>query len=90
MHIPSRYTPLVFAFMMSCIMVFVVSGFVTWANVGFAEGFVSRWMHAFIIGWPVAMCCILLFANKVRALTEKLTGQAAHNQEQRKTETQHV
>jgi hypothetical protein len=75
MRIPSRYAPLLFAFLMSCIMAFIVSAFVTLINTGMNDGFVGRWMHAFSLAWPVAMFCVLLFVNKVRKLVAKLTTQ---------------
>ena len=61
--------------MMSCVMAFIVSAFVTLVNTGLSEGYVGRWMHAFFLAWPVAMTCILLFVNKVRNLVAKLTAQ---------------
>ena len=60
---------------MSCVMAFIVSAFVTWINTGMGAGYVGRWMHAFLLAWPVAMTCILLFVNKVRNLVAKLTSQ---------------
>jgi hypothetical protein len=72
MRFPPRYAPLIFAILMSCVMAFIVSAFVTWVNTGMNKGYVGRWMHAFIFAWPVAMTCILLFVNKVRSLVAKL------------------
>jgi hypothetical protein len=75
MRIPHRYSHLLFALLMSFVMAFIVTAFVTWINTGMGEGFVGRWMHAFLLAWPVAMTCILLFVNKVRKLVTKLTAQ---------------
>jgi hypothetical protein len=75
MHIPSRYAPQLFAFLMSFVMAFIVSSFVTWVNTGMDNGFVGRWMHSFVLAWPVAMICILIFAPRVRNLVAKLTAQ---------------
>ena len=75
MRVPQRYAPQLFAFLMSFVMAFIVTAFVTWSNTGMGEGFAGRWMHAFILAWPVAMTCILLFVNKVRNLVAKLTAQ---------------
>ncbi len=60
---------------MSFVMAFIMTGFVTWVNTGMDEGFTARWMHSFIAAWPVAMICILLFANRIRGLVTKLTAQ---------------
>lgn len=75
MRIPSRYASQLFAFLMSFVMAFIVTAFVTWSNTGLGEGYVVRWMQAFLLAWPVAMICILLFVNKIRSLVEKLTAQ---------------
>jgi len=75
MRVPSRYTPLLFALLMSFVMAFIVTAFVTWVNTGIGVGYVGRWMHAFLLAWPVAMTCILLFVNKVRNLVAKLTAE---------------
>ena len=36
------------------IVVFVVSCVVTFSNIGLRADFVTRWLSAFLIGWPVA------------------------------------
>lgn len=74
MRIPHRYTPVLFALLMSFVMAFIVTAFVTWVNTGMGEGYVGRWMRAFLLAWPVATTCILLFANRVRSLVTKLTA----------------
>jgi hypothetical protein len=74
MRIPPRYTPLLFALLMSFVMAFIMTAFVTWINTGKGEGFTGRWMHSFLLAWPVAMICILLFVNRVHSLVAKLTA----------------
>ena len=51
---------------------FVVSGVVTWTNIGFRADFVSRWMSAFIVGWPVASVTAFFVLPYVRRLTQWL------------------
>jgi hypothetical protein len=75
MRVPQRYAPQLFAFLMSCVMAFIVTAFVTWSNTGMSAGYSGRWMHSFFLAWPVAMICILIFANKVRKLVANLTAQ---------------
>lgn len=69
---PARSAPLVFAILMSCVMAFIVTSVVTFVNTGFDSGFVGRWLHAFVIAWPVAGICILLFRPSVQRLAAKL------------------
>jgi Protein of unknown function (DUF2798) len=74
MRIAPRYAPQLFALLMSFVMAFIMTAFVTLVNMGFSEGFFTRWGHAFIMAWPVAMVCVLLFAGRIRGLVAKLTS----------------
>ncbi|MDH2915786.1 MAG: DUF2798 domain-containing protein [Gallionella sp.] len=60
---------------MSCVMAFIMTAFITWVNTGLDDGYVARWMHSFVLAWPLAMACILLFANRIRGFIAKLTAQ---------------
>ncbi|NOT99112.1 MAG: DUF2798 domain-containing protein [Sideroxydans sp.] len=52
-----------------------MTAFITWINTGLADGYIGRWMHSFIYAWPLAMACIVLFANRIRGFIGKLTTQ---------------
>jgi hypothetical protein len=41
--------------LMAGIMAFLMTAFVTWMNLGFPQDYVSRWLHAFIVAWPLAV-----------------------------------
>jgi Protein of unknown function (DUF2798) len=71
----SRYAPQLFALLMSFVMAFIMTAFVTWVNTGLTEGYFARWGHAFISAWPVALICVLLFAGRIRTLVGKLTSE---------------
>ncbi|MGZ8256817.1 MAG: DUF2798 domain-containing protein [Gallionella sp.] len=60
---------------MSLAMAFVMTAFITWVNTGLGEGYCLRWLRAFVMAWPLAMICVLLFAGRVRAIVAKLTAQ---------------
>jgi len=60
----------IFPVLITAIIVFVVSGVVTWTNIGFRVDFVTRWMSAFIVGWPVAAVTAFVAIPFVRRLTE--------------------
>ena len=59
----------IFPVLITAIIVFVVSGVVTWTNIGFRVDFVTRWMSAFIVGWPVAAVTAFFAIPLVRRLT---------------------
>lgn len=60
---------------MSLIMAFIMTAFITLINTGLADGYIGRWIHSFIYAWPLAMACIVLFANRIRGFIGKLTTQ---------------
>ncbi len=64
----------IFPILATAVIVFVVSAVVTFANIGFRADFVTRWLRAFIIGWPVA-CVLGFFALPlVRTLTMRIVA----------------
>ena len=44
----------IFPVLMAGVMAFLMTGLVTWLNLGFPADFLKRWMTAFIIAWPCA------------------------------------
>ncbi|HKA73119.1 MAG TPA: DUF2798 domain-containing protein [Xanthobacteraceae bacterium] len=62
----------IFPVLITGIIVFVVSGVVTWTNIGFRIDFVGRWMSAFIVGWPVAAVTAFVAIPFVRRMTQAL------------------
>lgn len=40
---------------MAGIMAFLMTAVVTWLNLGFPPDYLSRWMHAFAVAWPIAV-----------------------------------
>ena len=62
----------IFPVIITAVIVFVVSGVVTWTNIGFRADFIVRWMSAFIVGWPVASVAAFIASPPVRRLTQWL------------------
>ncbi|WP_375056473.1 DUF2798 domain-containing protein [Zobellella sp. DQSA1] len=60
---------LLFALLMSLVLSFLMTAWVTWLNLGLIEGFVEKWMSAFIVAWPAAALISLLFGPWVQRLT---------------------
>ena len=53
---PQFVGPIVMAFIMAMIM----TGFVTWMNLGFNDAFFVNWGRAFVFAWPVASIAAFL------------------------------
>jgi len=62
----------IFPILITAIIVFVVSGVVTWTNIGFRFDFVGRWLSAFAVGWPVAAVTAFVAIPFVRRATARL------------------
>lgn len=61
-----------FAFIMSMLMAFCMSGILTALNTGFEGGFTLRWMRAFLVAWACAFPLVLIFAPITRKLVVRL------------------
>ncbi len=70
--LPAVYAALVFAALMSCVMAFIITCAVTLVNTGAGAGFIARWLHAFVIAWPLACVCLLLLRPYVQRLASRL------------------
>ncbi len=62
----------IFPVMISALIVFVVSGVVTFTNIGMRADFVPRWLKAFITGWPVAAVLAFIAVPHIRRATEAI------------------
>ena len=43
-------------------VVFFVTGFITWLNVGISNDFVVRWLRGWLLGWPIAALAVITLA----------------------------
>ena len=57
---------------MAGIMAFMMTGFVTWLNLGLPDGFVLLWMRAFIIAWPLAATAAYIAIPIAQKLTLRI------------------
>ena len=57
---------------MSLMMSFLMSGVITFINLGFVDHFVMLWFKAFIRAFLVAFPCVLLLVPVVRKIVGKL------------------
>lgn len=74
--LPLRYAPVLFALLMSMVMAFIMTALITLINTGFDHRFHVRWAFTFVIAWPLAFVCVLIFAGKVRHVVGLLTETA--------------
>lgn len=73
MRIPARFAPLLFSFLLSAIMVCIVSGFVLLTAQGLHEGFLMQWLKSILTTWPVAFPTVLVVAPWVRKIVARMT-----------------
>jgi hypothetical protein len=74
MHIPARFSPILFGALLSIIMVAIVSGFVLAMNQGLQPGFTSQWLRSCATTWPVAFAAVTLVAPWVRRVVARVTS----------------
>lgn len=76
MKIPKRFQGVVFIAFMGTAMVLFMSFALTGINTGFfSEGFFSRWLRAFLVGFAVSMPIALLLAPAIRRLVDSMIKQ---------------
>ncbi len=66
--IPARFFPYAFAFFLSGMMSFLVSGLATYRALGAVEGFGALWLSSWAFAWAVAFPAAVLVAPLARRL----------------------
>ena len=70
--IPKRFEIVIFSFLLSMFMTFIVSGISTLRTLGLGDLFAAAWASNFISSWPVAFPAVLIVAPVVRKLVARL------------------
>ena len=70
--IPRKFEGILFAALMGLFMVTVMSFVATALNIGFGPTFITRWLRALLLMYPIALGCILLFRPLVLWLVRRL------------------
>jgi hypothetical protein len=70
--IPARFAPVVFGFILSGLMSFIVSGIAIMRTAGLTEGSFGLWIGAWITSWLVAFPTVLVVAPITRRIVAKL------------------
>ncbi|WP_291296079.1 DUF2798 domain-containing protein [Elioraea sp.] len=76
MRLPGRYAPILFGFLLSGMMSFLVSGISTFKALGVAPDFMAAWLSAWGFAWPVAFASVLVVAPFVRRIVSRVTEPA--------------
>lgn len=74
---PARFQPVLFAFIMSGFMAFLMSAILTFINLGWFDGFVLTWLHAYLYAHACAFPLVFIFAPLSRVISSKLVKKAA-------------
>jgi hypothetical protein len=63
---------LILAFLMSSVMVFMVTPLVTFLNLGLRADFLVQWVKAYFIAWPIAAGTAFVIMPAARRLTDRI------------------
>ena len=74
MRIPARFAPVLFAGLLSVIMVAIVSAFVLFLREGLHSDFAAQWAKSCMTTWPLAFVTVTLVAPQVRRVVVRLTA----------------
>lgn len=69
-----KYLHQVQALLLSGFMSFIMSGAITFINLGLVDGFVKIWFHAWILAYAIAFPTILLVFPFARKLAMKIAS----------------
>jgi hypothetical protein len=72
---PFRFR-LVFGLLMSLIMSVLMTGWVTWINLGMRPDFAMQWGRAFLMAWPAAFLIAFSFGPALQRVTQRLLTSA--------------
>ena len=61
-------------FLLSCFMSFIMSGAITFINLGMVDNFIQIWLHAWIVAWSIAFPTILAVFPFARNIATKIAS----------------
>lgn len=70
--ISPRFAPVVFGFVLSAMMSFLVSGIATLRTAGVTEAFLGQWIGAWLPSWLIAFPVVLVVAPLARRAVASL------------------
>ncbi|NOU51257.1 DUF2798 domain-containing protein [Pseudoalteromonas sp. JBTF-M23] len=63
---------LIFTLLLSLCLSFMVSGWVTYINLGLVTDFASRWTQAFCNAWPASFTAAYLLSSPISVITLRI------------------
>lgn len=63
---------LLFSFLMSALMAFIISAWITFINLGLTVGYVGYWLKAFMLAWPAGFTVVVVAAPTVQRTAQLL------------------
>ena len=69
---PARYAPIAFAFVLSAMMSFLVSGITIFRSAGFVDGFFGLWFNAWWPAWLIAVPVVLVVGPIARRIVNSM------------------
>jgi hypothetical protein len=69
---PARFAPILFGFVLSALMSFLVSGIATFRNSGPVDDFLVLWLGAWLPSWLIAFPVVLVVAPVARRIVGSL------------------
>jgi hypothetical protein len=72
--IPRKFAPVLFGFILSGLMSFVVSGVATLRAAGPVPGFTGLWIGAWLTSWLIAFPIVLVVAPLARRAVDRLVA----------------
>ncbi|QDO99019.1 DUF2798 domain-containing protein [Ferrovibrio terrae] len=77
--ISARFAPVIFGFVLSALMSFIVSGIATLRTAGpgivLTDGFINLWLGAWLPSWMVAFPVVLVVAPLARKAVSRMVRQ---------------
>lgn len=67
----------VFGLLMSLVMSVLMTGWVTWINLGIRPDFALQWGRAFLMAWPAAFLIAFSFGPTLQRLAQRLLASTA-------------
>ncbi|WP_417684740.1 DUF2798 domain-containing protein [Roseibium sp.] len=64
---------IVFSGLMAFVLSFLMSGWVTWVNLGLSPDFPGQWLAAFRLAWPAAALIAFLLGPTIQGLSAAIT-----------------
>lgn len=64
----------VFALLMSCLMSMLMTGWVSWMNLGLGPHFAAQWARAFMAAWPAAFAIVLAMGPAVQRVSQRFVA----------------